>query len=208
MTEMEYNTTRPKMEIPEYGRNVQKMIDHTLTIADKEERNLAARSIIKVMAQLAPHLRDLEDFEHKLWTHLHIMSEFQLEVDSPYPKPKPESFTTRPNTLDYPQSRIRYGHYGKTIQDMIRKAVEMEDEKEKEILTLDLANLMKRMYLTWNRDTVTDDLIIKQLKELSGGKLTLPEETELISTNEVVKQRPQNNRNKKRSNHRNRKRRN
>ncbi len=188
--DMEYNTQRPKMEIPEYGRSVQKMIDFACTVKDRDERNTVARAIIKVMGQLAPHLRDEEDQNHKLWNHLFIMSDFKLDIDSPHPKPTPESFYSKPEIVPYPKGKIRYGHYGKTIQLLIAKAIEKEDLREKEAMTLDIANLMKRMYLTFNRDTVTDELIYKQLKELSDGHLTIAEGTELTDTAQLLKQRP------------------
>jgi hypothetical protein len=188
--EMEYNTQRPKMSIPEYGRSVQKMIDYACTVEDRAERTKIAKSIIKVMEQLAPHLRDLEEFEHKLWAHLYIMSEFKLDVDSPYGMPSPESFFSRPDVVPYPQSRIRYGHYGKTIQLLIAKASAMDDGDEKKAFTREIGNLMKRMYLTWNRDTVSDEVIIQHLQELSGNKLQLQDASELQSTADLLRQRP------------------
>lgn len=168
-----YNTQRPPMRIPEYGRNVQQMVEYCMTIADRSERNKVANAIISVMGQLAPHLRDVEDFKHKLWTHLFVISNFQLDVDSPYPKPTPEEFNEKPDRVTYPRKNIRFGHYGKTIEMMVQKAVEFEEGEEKQALILALANLMKRSYLTWNRDTVTDEVIFEQLRILSDGKIML-----------------------------------
>ena len=188
---MEYNTSLPKMIIPEYGRNIQKMIDFAITVADREERNKVARAIIDVMGQLNPHLRDVTDFKHKLWDHLFIISEFNLDVDSPYPKPTPETFQTKPDRVLYPSNDIRYKHYGKTVERIIAKAKEYPDGEEKTALTEQIANMMKRSYLTWNRDSVNDEVILKQLEELSNGELALADPSALRSTQTFVP-RPQN----------------
>jgi len=161
------------MIIPEYGRNIQKMIDFAVGVKDRDERNKVAKSIIDVMGQLNPHLRDVTDFKHKLWDHLFIISDFKLDVDSPYPKPTPETFISKPDTVKYPSKDMRYGHYGNTVERLIVKAIEYKEGDEKKALVQSIANLMKRSYLTWNRDSVTDDVIIKQLDELSKGKLKL-----------------------------------
>jgi hypothetical protein len=196
-TEMEYNTQRTKMIIPEYGRNVQNMIAHAMTIEDRDERNRIARSIIKVMGQLNPHLRDIDDFTHKLWAHLFIMSNFQLDVDSPFPKPTEESFNEKPELLTYPSNNIKYGHYGKTVEMLIEKAITYEEGDEKDALVLNIANLMKRSYLTWNRDSVNDEAILAHLEKLSDGKLIVKDPSKLISTMEVLKNnKPKNNNNR------------
>lgn len=184
---MEYNSQRPDLTIPEYGRNIQKMIEFCVSVADREERNKVAKAIISVMGQLFPYLRDIDDYKHKLWDHLHIMSDFKLDVDSPYPVPEPESLLEKPDQLAYPSGNIRYGHYGKTLQEFIDKAKDYPEGEEKDTLTHIIANLMKRHYLTWNRDTVEDDLITQQLVQLSDGKLQLKEGLELIPTAEVLK---------------------
>jgi len=168
---MEYNTSLPRMIIPEYGRNIQKMIDFAITVADREERNKVARAIIDVMGQLNPHLRDVTDFKHKLWDHLFIISDFKLDVDSPYPKPTPETFQTKPELLNYPSNDIRYKHYGKIVENLIVKAKEYPEGDERNELVSQIANLMKRSYLNWNRDSVNDEVIINQLTELSKGAL-------------------------------------
>jgi hypothetical protein len=168
---MDYNTDLPQLIIPEYGRNIQKMLDFAITVADREERNKVARAIIDVMGQLNPHLRDVTDFKHKLWDHLFIISDFKLDVDSPYPKPTRETFQTKPELLKYPHKDIRYKHYGKTVEQIIEKAKEFPEGDEKNELVSQIANLMKRSYLNWNRDSVNDEVIIKQLEELSKGQL-------------------------------------
>jgi Domain of unknown function (DUF4290) len=172
---MDYNTSLPHMIIPEYGRHIQTMIDHAVTIEDKEERNKIARAIITIMGQLNPHLRDVTDFKHKLWDHIFIMSDFKLDVDSPYPLPTRETFQTKPERVAYPSNKVRFKHYGRTVQDIITKAKEFEAGEEKDVLVEQIANLMKRSYLSWNRDTVEDEVILKQLNELSNGELKLAE---------------------------------
>lgn len=172
-----YNSERPDLIIPEYGRHIQNMVDHLMTIEDREERNKEAQAIINVMGQLFPHLRDVEDFRHKLWDHLYIMSKFQLDLDSPYPKPSPETLDEKPKQLKYPQRNIRYGHYGVIVQDMIADAKKREPGEERDAYSLAIGNLMKRLYLQWNRDTVKDEQIANDLKELSGGTLTIVPDT-------------------------------
>ena len=184
--ELDYNTSREKMIIPEYGRNVQNMIHHCVSIVDKEERNKCAQAIIKVMGQLKPQLRDVEDFTHKLWAHLFIMADFKLDVDSPYPIPSKESFNSKPEKVDYPHKKIKYGHYGKVLEEMISAAVKYPEGEEKKYLTIRIANLLKTSYLLWNRDTVNDNTIIKQLEELSGGKLTV-DFADLQDTAEILR---------------------
>ncbi len=183
---MEYNTSLPKMIIPEYGRNIQKMIDFAMTVKDREERNKVARAIIDVMGQLNPHLRDVTDFKHKLWDHIFIISHFKLDVDSPYPMPTAETFQTKPDRVAYPSNDIRYKHYGKTVERIIAKGKEYPAGAEKDALVEQIANLMKRSYLTWNRDSVNDEVILKQLEELSKGQLKLADISLLRSTQTFV----------------------
>ena len=183
---MEYNTQRNKMKISEYGRNIQKMIEHATKIEDKEERNKAARSIVKVMGQLNPHLRDVTDFNHKLWDHLFIMSNFELDVDSPYPKPEPDTFTAKPQKVSYPSNEIKYRHFGKSIEKMIDEAKKMEDGPKKDHLVGVIANFMKMSYLNYNRDSVSDELILEFLDELSDGKLKPGENFRFYHTNEIL----------------------
>lgn len=183
---MEYNTSLPKMIIPEYGRNIQKMIDFAMTVKDREERNKVARAIIDVMGQLNPHLRDVTDFKHKLWDHIFIISDFKLDVDSPYPLPTAETFQTKPDRVAYPSNDIRYKHYGKTVERIIAKGKEYPAGAEKDALVEQIANLMKRSYLTWNRDSVNDEVILKQLEELSKGQLKLADISLLRSTQTFV----------------------
>jgi hypothetical protein len=184
---MEYNTTRGKLILPEYGRNVQNMIAHAMEIADRTERNRAAQAIIEVMGQLNPHLRDVDDYRHKLWTHLFVMSDFKLDVDSPYVIPKQEVLNEKPDRLVYPKSNIRYGHYGKYTQTILEDAKKTEDPAEKEYLKTSMANFMKKQYLSHNNDAVENSVIAEHLKELSKGELILDNPDDLVNTNTLLR---------------------
>jgi len=174
------------MIIPEYGRHIQDLVNHATQIESKEERNEMVRAIVDVMGQLNPHLRDVSDFTHKLWDHVYIMSDFKLDVDSPYPKPEPEHFQSKPRKMPYPEDNIRFKHYGKGVEKLVSKAVEMEEGEEKEALVLSIANLMKKHYLSWSRNTVDDKIIWLDLNKIARGKLKLDENTSLISTKEIA----------------------
>ncbi|MFB2118648.1 DUF4290 domain-containing protein [Parapedobacter sp. 2B3] len=177
--DFDYNSTRPKLILAEYGRNVQNMVDYICTLPSKEERNRHAQVVIDMMGFLNPHLRDVADFKHKLWDHLHIISDFKIDVDSPYPIPDQDSIHPKPDLLDYPQHRIRFKHYGHTIEQMIERARIINDPEKKQSMTLAIANFMKMAYLTWNKDSVEDDSIIADLRDLSGGELQLPPDATL-----------------------------
>lgn len=174
-----YNSNRPDLTIPEYGRNIQKMVEFAITLEDREERNQCCRAILSVMGQLFPYLRDVEDYNHKLWDHLHIMSNFKLDVDSPYPTPNAAELDSPPKQIDYPQADIRFGHYGRYVEKFIAKCISLEEGEEKKAFTLAIATLMKQNALNWNRSTVSDDVIIKDLSLLSKGKLKLDPSTEI-----------------------------
>ena len=184
---MEYNTTRQKLMLPEYGRNVQNMIQHAMEIEDRSERNRATEAIIEVMGQLNPHLRDVDDFKHKLWTHLFVMSDFQLDADSPYELPKKEELASKPDRVEYPSSKIRFGHYGKYTQKILEDASSIGENGEKKYLTRTMANFMKKQFLVFNNDAVENTVIANQLSELSKRELTLENPEELISTNVILK---------------------
>lgn len=184
-----YNSSRPDLVLPEYGRSMHDMAQHCAEIEDREERNKCAISIISIMGNLFPHLRDIEDFKHKLWDHLHVMSDFKLDVDSPYPKPSRESFQDKPNRVPYPSGNIKYGHYGKTIEQIIDKVLAEPGEEKRKELAISVANLMKRTYVVWNQNSVRDEVIANDLRKLSNGKLIVenPEEA-LAPTKEVMQQ--------------------
>lgn len=183
---IEYNTAREMMQIPEYGRNIQKMIEYAKTIKDKEERNRAANSIIKVMGQVNPYLKNNEDLTHKLWDHMFIISGFDFDVDSPFPKPLKEDFETGPDGIPYPENEIAYRHYGRVIEQMIKKVAAEENEEERTKMGVAVANIMKRSYLNWNRDSVEDRVIKKDLQQLSGGKINVPVEIELEDSKNLI----------------------
>jgi len=191
---MDYNTQREKLILPEYGRNIQKMIDHAITIKDKEGRNLAANTIISVMGNLNPHLRENRDFKHKLWDHLHFISDFNLDIDSPFEAPEREEFEKKPDPLPYPSGVIRYKHYGKIVEGLIEKALKIENEDDKNDYVRFIANHMKLSHITWNKDGVPDEVIFKALKELSNGQLKVKEGVSLI---EYKEPRPQKKTQKK-----------
>ena len=171
---MDYNTQREKLMLPEYGRNVQKMIDHAITIKDKDERSKAAETIIQVMGNMNPQLKDNRDFKHKLWDHLHFISDFNLDIDAPFEKPEREQLSIKPDALEYPNQDIKYMHYGKIVEIMIKKAIEMEAGDNKDLFIKFIANHMKLSYMTWNKDHVPDKVIFKAVENLSGKKLIIP----------------------------------
>lgn len=190
----DYNTQRKRMALPEYGRNVQKMVDHIKTIEDRDERNRAAKTIIQIMGNLNPQIRDIGDFKHKLWDHLALIADFNLDIDGPFPFPEPSKFKEKPKQIPYRQGDIRYLHYGRIIELMIRAASEMEDGEEKEYLTNLIVNQMKKSYITWNRGQVSDEVIIGDMKLLSGGKLKMTDGVKILEVKELippVKKKPQ-----------------
>ena len=187
----DYNSSRKKLILPEYGRNIQKMVNHIKTIEDREERNKAARTVIGVMGNLNPHLRDVNDFKHKLWDHLAIIADFDLDIDSPYDWPEPESLQSKPGNVPYHQHRIAKKHYGRSIVLMIDKAVALEAGEEKDDLVKMIAYHMKKSYLTWNREAVSDSEIFGDMKTLSGGVLNVNPDLKLPETKDILaKNRP------------------
>jgi len=205
--ELEYNTSRNKLVISEYGRHIQKLVEHAIEIKDKKDRQHFVEGIINIMGDLNPHLRDVADFKHKLWDHLYVISNFKLDVDSPYEKPIIEKLFEKPEPLDYPNSKIKYNHYGKVIEKMILEAIKMEDEDLKNKLVIAIANQMKKSYVNWNLDFVEDDVIFNHLKKLSNNKLEIQEGIELskfapnVKQNSSTKKKKKNNRG--RNQHRN-----
>jgi len=183
---MEYNTQRSQIVIPEYGRNIHKMINHAFTIEDRDERNNVAHSIVKVMGQVKPQFKEADDFVQRLWDHMIIISDFKLDVDSPYPYPEKEELLKKPGKMKYPSSRIRFRHYGKAIENFIEKAMAMDDGEEKDSFTYYIANVMKKNYLMYNRDSVSNQLIYDQLSTLSDGKLELKDTFTLQRTSELI----------------------
>ena len=185
--DLAYNTEAPKMVIPEYGRNVQKMIDHAIKIEDTEERNKCAKAIVQVMSQINQDIKEHEDVNKKIWSHLLIMSDFKLDVDFPYEKTDENKFNSKPDLVPYPKNDIKYGHYGKIMENLIDAAIAFPEGEEKKNLTIHIANLLKTSYLLLNIDSVADVVIIKNLEQLSNGKLTVKSE-DLRETSDILKQ--------------------
>lgn len=173
---MKYNTQQRRLPLPEYGRSVQNMVDHALTIEDRAERQRCANTIVNIMGGMFPHLRDVADFKQKLWDHLAIMADFKLDIDYPVEIVKKESLEIKPQRISYSQHDIRFRHYGRFVQDMIKLAVDYQEGEERNLLIRMIANHMKRDYLNWNKDGVEDQKILDDLCELSGGKIKLSAE--------------------------------
>lgn len=186
---MEYNTLQKNLILPEYGRHVHQMVQYATQIKDREQRNLAAQTIIGVMGTLMPHLRESPDFKHKLWDHLYIMSEFKLDIDAPYPPPSPTEMVEKPNIVPYSQSHIRQKHYGKIIVDMIRETSKMEDSPSRNSLIQLLVLQMRKSYAAWNRSEPNNDQIVQDLWDISDGKILL--NPELVQFVESVKETQQ-----------------
>jgi len=189
--DLEYNSEREHLIIPEYGRHIQKLVNHCMAIENEEERNVMANAIVKVMGNLQPHLRDVPDFQHKLWDQLFIISDYKLDVKSPYPIPERELLQAKPEGLPYPKSASKYRFYGNNIQIMIDTALSWEEGEMKEALVYSIANHMKKCYLNWNKDTVEDVIIFKHLKELSNGKIDLTEGKEELSESKELLRKTQ-----------------
>ena len=185
---MKYNTEEKKLVMPEYGRNIQNMVDYCITIQDREERKRCADTIINIMGNMFPHLRDVNDFKHILWDHLAIMADFKLDIDYPYEIVKKEDLYSRPPRIPYNNSRIRYRHYGKTLEKMIRTGC------GKDQLIKLLATQMKKSFLTWNKESVDDRKIFKDLDELSEGQIILDEEVhKLAESRDILARNNTNN---------------
>ena len=184
---MEYNTQRPPLKINDYGRIVVKMIDYAKHLGTKDERNQMANVILDVMAHLNPKIKDRTDYRHILWDHLMMMADYDLDVDCPYPINREETENFHPHPIGYSdKSTIRYPHYGRALEDMVRAVAKMPESEERTLLTSQIAHTMKRQYLQWNRDTVDDQLIAEQLLELSDGRLRLPEGFQFHDSKELL----------------------
>lgn len=197
---MEYNSNLQKLVMPEYGRNIQNMVNHILTIENREERQKAAQTVIDVMGNLYTYLRDIDDFKHKLWDHLAIMSDFKLDIDYPYEIPQPEMFTSKPNKVPYNTGNIKYRHYGIVVQKMIKRTAELDEGAEKDALIQMIADHMKKCYLTWNKETVDDERVMADFLELSKGRIDVPQDFQLKDSKDLispVKKKKQNTNTKK-----------
>ena len=184
----DYNTSRKYLVLPEYGRNIHMMVDYIKATDDRDERNRLAHAVVAVMGNLNPHLRDINDYKHKLWDHLALIANFDIDIDYPYDPPKPETFTEKPKQVEYGTHRIRYKHYGLAIERMVQAAGELPESEEKDKVINLVANHMKKTYYSWNRENVDDEIILKNLNELSKGtidisKVRLTDTRELMNKN-------------------------
>ncbi|MDR2847491.1 MAG: DUF4290 domain-containing protein [Bacteroidales bacterium] len=204
---MEYNTSQKKLLLPEYGRHVHMMVQYAVQIKDRDERNTAARTIITVMGNLQPHLRDIPDFKHKLWDHLFVMSNFKLDIDSPYPIPSPEQLVEKPHIVPYPQASIRRKHYGKLLVELIREAAKTEDSAAQQALVQLIANQMKKTYVAWNRSEVANEQIMQDIWDISDGKIKMSANSIRFFENVEPPQPRNNNNNNNNNNQRSKKRR-
>ena len=170
---MEYNTTRPQLHMPEYGRIIQQLVERCKELPTKEERNEMAVAIVDFMGQRNPQLRDEENYKHKLWDHLFILSNYDLDVDSPYPFPTVEELNEKPKKMEYPKLQGDFKFYGKSILQLIDKAIELEAGDEKDALIQVIANNMKKSYNVYNKEHVQDEVIFRHLKDLSENRLDL-----------------------------------
>lgn len=189
---MEYNTGRNKLIFSEYGRNIQKMVEYAISIEDREKRTRIANGIIQVMSQIIPNYKENGDYKQKLWDHLHIISDFRLDVDSPFPAPNKEILLSKPHKISYPSNHIKYKHYGKNIEKIIEKSYETEDGSQKKLLIKTIANHLKKSYLLWNKNSVTDEIITKDLTELSNGKIVLDDDVRLNNSRDILNMNPKN----------------
>jgi len=184
---MEYNTLQKKLILPEYGRHVHLMVQYATQIKDRDQRNIAAQTIIGIMGNLMPHLRELPDFKHKLWDHLFILSEFKLDIDAPYPPPSSDEMVEKPCTVPYPQSHVRQKHYGKILVDMIRETSKLKDCPQRDSLVQLLITQMRKSYATWNRSELNNEQIIQDIWDISDGNIVLnPEQVQF--TEPVIKE--------------------
>ncbi len=186
---MEYNTLRSHLELPEYGRNVYKLVEYIKTIPEKEKRTAYAKIVITIMSQVNPNAKDMVNYKHKLWDHLFMIADFDLDVDCPYPVVKQEMTVFHPDRLHYKSNHIKYRHYGKNLERIFEKLIEYEEGEEKEVLIGLVAQHLKKSYLTWNRDSVNDSLIYDQFNEMAKGKLQLNENIQLRNTRDILKTR-------------------
>ncbi|MEK9614249.1 MAG: DUF4290 domain-containing protein [Flavobacteriaceae bacterium] len=208
MSTLQYNTKRKQLIIPEYGRHIHIMIEQAKAESDPKERNKKAKAIIGVMGNLNPHLRDVPDFQHKLWDQFFIMANFDIDVESPFEKPQAEVLAMKPEKLPYPQNYPKYRFYGNNIKRMIDIAVDWEEGEMKDVLVFTIANHMKKSFLNWNKDSVEDVVILAHLDELSNGKLKVSaEQLPLSDTVELLKFKSKNG-NGPKSNNKQRKRNN
>ncbi len=198
---MEYRVKRKQLVLPEYGRHIQQMVDYALTIEDKEERTKTAHGIVSVMGRMSPRLKEMDDFKNKLWDHLIIMSDYQLDIDNPYPAPEQEDKDVKPKNIPYETRNTQDRQYGLMTIRLIEKAKELENEEERKSLIIMIANHMKKALHMWNKDAISDEIVIQDLERLSGGALAFPENVSLHE----IRNNVQNNTNNRKGKNKNKK---
>lgn len=169
----EYNTLRPQIILKEYGRNVQKLVEYIRSVPDKNKRTELAATLIELIKQLTPSLKDQPENPQRLWDDLYIIADFVLDINNPYPVPEREILFKKPMKVNYPQSKVRFKHYGKNIEKLVKEALKKDDPQEKEEAIIYLGKLMKTFYGNWNKETLDDSVILNDIKLMSDGKLTL-----------------------------------
>ena len=170
---MEYNTTRTDLILREYGRNFHKLVDHINGVKEKEKRNELSKTLVDMMKVTHPSLGDQSELEAKLWDDLYIMSEYSLDIDSPYPKPAKKLKSDASDRLHYPKSKIRYRHYGKKIELLIEEACKLKKEEDREAAVIHIGKIMKSFFGMWNKESIDNKVIVENIKELSNNKLTI-----------------------------------
>ena len=176
---MDYNTQREKLILPEYGRYIHNMVQDAKKIPDKEARTRQIKAIINAMSMLNPHLREVNDYQHKLWDHVYIIADYELDVDAPFPPPVREAFVTKPHAIDAEREPVKIMHYGRNIQNMVKAIASKPEGEERDAMTMALASYMRKQYLFWNKDTVSDNTIFNDIRSLSNGTLIVPEGAKL-----------------------------
>lgn len=194
-------TRHSKLIMREYGRNIQYLVDYALTLQDDVQRNKLVQDIIDLMGTMNPTLRNVEDFRHKLWDHIFMMSDFRLNAESPYPIPDREKLKRRNMKLSYPKSKVQYAHYGRNIETCIKKAISMEDPDMRQEFAQVIGNYMKLVYQNWNRENVNDDIIMEDMEHLSEGALKLDAEGDLDTLSRSTKHIGPQNQNPNRQKH-------
>lgn len=198
---LEYNTERTDVRLKEYGRNIQKLVNHIKTIEDKAQRSAYAQTLTDLMRQINPDLRGTQDYEQKIWDDLFNISQFEFDVEAPFPMPEKEALGKKPQRVPYKNSKIKYLHYGRNVEIMIEQAIAMEDPKTKEEAVIHIGRLMKGFYNIWNKDNIDDEIILKQIKELSNNQLDIDiekvKEHGLFNNNIKPAKRHSNNNNRR-----------
>ena len=184
---MDYNTNREKLIMPEYGRHIQKMIEHVKQIPDRDKRNEQIRAVVSVMAILNPQLSEQPDYMHKLWDHVQIIAGFDIDVDAPYPVPAREAFTAPPDVVPMPKEPLAAAHYGRNIQNMVKVIAAMPEDETRDRRIKSLAVSSRKQLQVWNKDTVSDETIFKDIERLSDGRLKVPSHIHLESISEKEK---------------------